>query len=624
MTTLDNTLPAAPRHRIRWLQRLAVAGSVGAVLLLLALVWQILPAWLDPAQTSPATGRPQHPVAVDTCAREFIDNWVKLSPIQRKNDTNRQPLRQKMQDCSSRHLPGLVEAHLLKTEDGTPEMSLQGTTEDFSTPDYLAKVRAAKAGDELRAPSGSFTDRVYPVDSTLVLVERYLPGAAGPSGTSAADAMPVAVHQEQWLLSALALGLVALVGVSLRWLGRSQRDYQRTLQEAVLKLEKEAQARQAAVEFRLDMEESISVGLRVIDHEGQITHVNRAFCETLGMSSENLMGRRAPYPFWPADQVDTLGQHLRDILNGEAGQGSYRATYKRLDGTLWRAQVGAHRLRSRDGWIFTSIDVTSQEEAQKSLDAMNAQQRTARRLNNMGLRLGGLLHKLSNHSGAYTTAIDGLSKHMKAGHYDAFEQGVGIAQGAALDMAGIIEKYRDVLRNEAAKEPSLLHETVADAMLQVSSMAAQHNVVMDNAVSKALPPVLMERVLLWDVLSNLLHNAISAMVTPPTVTPILNRRISVTDYLDEDAGQVQIRVRDRGPGVPIALREQIFAQGFTTRPGGTGWGLYSSRLWVEEVGGSLVVEDNLPRGADFVITLPLTSPSTHDASAHDASAQPTE
>lgn len=158
----------------------------------------------------------------------------------------------------------------------------------------------------------------------------------------------------------------------------------------------------------------------------------------------------------------------------------------------------------------------------------------------------------------------------------------------------------------------MLRDTVADAMAQVSAYAATQNVVMHNGVSAELPPITMDRLILCEVLSNLLHNAISVMDT----TSITNRLVSVENYLDEDAGQVQIHVRDRGPGVAPAQREAIFERQYSTRQGGHGWGLPLCRRWVERLGGRLVVTDNQPRGADFVITLPLTS--TQEACTHAA------
>lgn len=626
MVALD-ALPAAPRRRIRWLQRLAVAAAVGAVTLLLALIWELLPARLDPARVAPASlaapgsaGGVRNAAAGDACARQFISAWGQLSPTQRRSDLALQPLSAAALRCSAGQ-PGLVEAHLLRLDDGQPERYLHGETEDFATPDYLARARTALARGgpvELEAPAGRFTDRLHAVPGSqpaLVLVQRYQPAAFSAAPVEAPpDAVPVAVaaRQAQVLLSVLALGLVGLASVSLRWLSRSQRDYQRTLREEITARQGTALALRSEIAFREDIEESIGVGLRVVDHAGQLTYVNRAFCETSGWPRGALIGVPPPYPFWPDDQAGQLDEHLRAILAGQSRPDGFRVPFVRPDGTRWTAQVSARALGSGEGWILASTDVTSEVEAQRRIESLNEQLRQDSSIQLIGERSGELLHKLSNHSGACLLALDGVVKHLQAGRHDLLGEGVRIAGRAARHLHDIVERYRPVLRDEAAKEPSLLRDTVADAMAQVSAYAATQNVVMHNGVSAELPPITMDRLILCEVLSNLLHNAISVMDT----TSITNRLVSVENYLDEDAGQVQIHVRDRGPGVAPAQREAIFERQYSTRQGGHGWGLPLCRRWVERLGGRLVVTDNQPRGADFVITLPLTS--TQEACTHAA------
>ncbi|MBP8270605.1 MAG: PAS domain S-box protein [Sphaerotilus sp.] len=609
MATPADVLPAAPRTRIRWLQRLAVAAALGAVALLLALIWELLPARLDPNRAAPASisaaAVPRDTTAGDACARRLIDAWLRLSPTQRRSDLDLQPLSADALHCSATQ-PGLVESHLLRLDDGHPERYLHGETEDFATPDYLAQVRTLLARGTpatLAAPVGPFTDRLHAVPDSrpaLVLVQRYVM-ATMPS--TVPDAVPAAVRQVQVLLSVLAVGLVGMVGASLRWLSRSQRDYQRTLRSEIA--------------FREDIEESIGVGLRVVNRTGQLTYVNRAFCETSGWPREVLIGVAPPYPFWPQDQTDRLDEHLHVILAGQARPDGYRVPFVRPDGTRWTAQVSARALGSGEGWILASTDITRELDDQRRIEAMNDELRRQSSVYLLGERSGELLHKISNHCGACLNALDGVHKHLQAGRHELLGEGVRIAGRAAQHMRDIVERFRPWLRDEAAAEPASLRETVADALAQESSYAAAQNVVMHNGVSAELPPVTLDRLALCEVLSNLLRNAIWAMED----TPLTNRQLSVESYVDEDAGQVQIHVRDRGRGVPVGLREKVFERGYSTRSGGSGWGLYICRHWIEKLGGRLAVTDNLPRGADFVITLPLMPPAPPEDST-DAHAQP--
>jgi signal transduction histidine kinase len=76
-------------------------------------------------------------------------------------------------------------------------------------------------------------------------------------------------------------------------------------------------------------------------------------------------------------------------------------------------------------------------------------------------------------------------------------------------------------------------------------------------------------------------------------------------------------VRDRGHGIPPGLHARVFEQGFTTRAGGTGWGLYICRHWVEELGGQLDIAhssdsatDGALQGTTLRVRLPLHQRST--------------
>jgi signal transduction histidine kinase len=79
--------------------------------------------------------------------------------------------------------------------------------------------------------------------------------------------------------------------------------------------------------------------------------------------------------------------------------------------------------------------------------------------------------------------------------------------------------------------------------------------------------------------------------------------------LASDARNAEVRVLDRGPGVPPALRERIFEPfyrlpGASERDGGVGLGLALVKSIVERHGGSVRCEGRQGGGASFVIALP--------------------
>jgi signal transduction histidine kinase len=119
-----------------------------------------------------------------------------------------------------------------------------------------------------------------------------------------------------------------------------------------------------------------------------------------------------------------------------------------------------------------------------------------------------------------------------------------------------------------------------------------------------LPRVLGDRVLLRQVLDNLLGNAIK--YTPPGQAP----RIDVTARLD-GAGTVRVQVADRGIGIPDGEHAAVFdsfhrASNGTAMPG-TGLGLAICRRIVERHGGHIEALPNPGGGTIFVFTVPVAA-----------------
>ena len=113
-----------------------------------------------------------------------------------------------------------------------------------------------------------------------------------------------------------------------------------------------------------------------------------------------------------------------------------------------------------------------------------------------------------------------------------------------------------------------------------------------------LPQVRVHRGQLAQVLHNLLRNAVDA------VSP--QGQVRLTTAVRDN--HVEVRVADSGPGVPAQLRQRIFEPFFTTKDvgQGSGLGLAICRQIVEEHhGGTLALDEQVERGACFVVRLPL-------------------
>jgi C4-dicarboxylate-specific signal transduction histidine kinase len=125
-----------------------------------------------------------------------------------------------------------------------------------------------------------------------------------------------------------------------------------------------------------------------------------------------------------------------------------------------------------------------------------------------------------------------------------------------------------------------------------------------------LPPVMMEKHKVLQILVNLIRNAKHALTDGGSEDKRLTLRIAM-----QGAGCFVISVNDNGIGIAPENMARIFAHGFTTKKEGHGFGLHSGALAAQEMGGSLTVHsDGLGHGATFTLELPITPPAASSKS----------
>ena len=129
----------------------------------------------------------------------------------------------------------------------------------------------------------------------------------------------------------------------------------------------------AETNFRRAMENSILTGMRALDMEGRISYVNAAFCQMTGWSAEELVGLKAPFPYWPEADHETLQAKLRDELRGNTMAGGFQVRVKRKSGTLFDARlyvsplIDAHGQQT--GWMTSMTDITEPNRIREQLSA---------------------------------------------------------------------------------------------------------------------------------------------------------------------------------------------------------------------------------------------------------------
>ena len=108
----------------------------------------------------------------------------------------------------------------------------------------------------------------------------------------------------------------------------------------------------------------------------------------------------------------------------------------------------------------------------------------------------------------------------------------------------------------------------------------------------------MDRDKVKRALINLVTNSIKAINTDQGV-------VSLATRYEKNKGVALIEIADTGPGISDEDKNRIFDPYFTRNSDGMGLGLAIVHSIILEHNGKIHVEDNSPRGAKFVIELPV-------------------
>jgi two-component system NtrC family sensor kinase len=146
-------------------------------------------------------------------------------------------------------------------------------------------------------------------------------------------------------------------------------------------------------------------------------------------------------------------------------------------------------------------------------------------------------------------------------------------------------------------------EVVEDVIRLASTGHNRHGIVVQRDYHE-LPTVRLDRHKLFETLMNLLGNARVALEEQQG-----ERRITVR-IQPSAPDRFRIRVEDTGCGIRPENLSRIFTFGFTTRPGGHGFGLHASALAAAEMGGTLTAaSEGIGKGARFTLDLPSDPPA---------------
>lgn len=327
-----------------------------------------------------------------------------------------------------------------------------------------------------------------------------------------------------------------------------------------------------------------------IDRAGNLTYLNQAARRTLDLAEEE-----AP-PLAALLEPAELARLLDDGLACAERSGVWRSDMRlhAPDGEVslpvslvLLAHAGA------DGGRYFSLvarDMTERELRETQLRRHQDELAHTARLVSMGELASGIAHEINQPLAAVVNYASASQRYLQ-GAADNPQALARVAQGLeritahANHAAEVIRRLRAFLRKGQRRLQALDLATVAREAVRLCAWeAAQAQVAILDDLPDNLPPVYADRVLLEQVLLNLLRNAIEANREAHPGAP---SHIRLNAGLEGGGQRLCIGVEDQGPGVGEAELEQIFTPFYTSKAEGLGLGLSMSRSIVEGFGGEL-------------------------------------
>ena len=272
-------------------------------------------------------------------------------------------------------------------------------------------------------------------------------------------------------------------------------------------------------------------------------------------------------------------------------------------------------------------DVQQQKQQAEELAHWREQVQHTARVTSMGEMAAALAHELNqpltsirNFSAAALRRLD----HEGLRDLAELRRAVQLIADEAMRAGRIMQHIHNFIRKgQLRTEAVSINELITGFQRLADIQARRAEAVIDLDLTVGLPPVRVDRVLVEQLLLNLVRNGLDAMHTT-LPTPERPRRIEISTALDA-AGQVQVSVRDSGIGLPAHLVADLYTPFVSTKPDGLGMGLAICRSIVESHHGRLWAEANPPGGAVFHFTLPVAvSAAIPQESVHAATPSPTK
>jgi two-component system, OmpR family, sensor histidine kinase VicK len=335
-------------------------------------------------------------------------------------------------------------------------------------------------------------------------------------------------------------------------------------------------------------------GYLVTNAAGVIQEANRAAVALLAVSPEVLVGK--PLLLWIAKE-DRLAFHTQlSRLTQEQQVHDWELRLQRQQGSAFPASITVgvrqHPQEQQPVLYWLLRDLTERKRVEETL-------RRTESLALLGKLAAGVSHEIRNPLGAIVLHMDLLEEELQdlLSEWPAqIAEPLADVRTQLTRLGDLVQDYLSLARLASLqREPADIGTFVDDVLKEVAPQVAKCGITLRREGPVSLGQVALHANTFRRVLLNLVQNALDAMPQGGTLT--------LRGW--QTASHVHLDICDTGAGIPAEQLAQIFEPLYTTKPAGTGLGLYMAREIVAAHDGEIRVTSQVGSGTTFTVTLPL-------------------
>ena len=375
----------------------------------------------------------------------------------------------------------------------------------------------------------------------------------------------------------------------------------RGFDEMAYELAQDKREMQEFAQYNEKIISSIKAGIAIVNGELVVEKANGTFLETFGLDARIVTG--SPLTWLDIDIVDeALVEKIIAVLH--SGTASFSVVKRSASGKVFEIKLypfvspgsgatGPRHPAAREpsGCVFVAEDISAKTELEQKMFQ-------AEKLSTISMLSAGMAHEINNPLGSILTNVQNLIDEEEDAQRKVSLKWI---EQETRRIARLVQELLNFASGDAGPgQGADVNEVVREVILLVGhSLAREDRVRIDTRLADGLPPCVLSRDELKQVVINLVRNAVQAIEGPG--------RVLVSSRPQPGKEGIQLVVSDSGTGIPKEMVPRIFDPFFTTKANGVGTGLGLSVVYgiVTKHAGTIGVRTRGGGGTRISLGLPV-------------------